>query len=54
MSTQWRSAGMDYASLPFVARRLGIRLSRQRFAALQRMEGEVLRVQAERRKGKTV
>lgn len=53
MSTQWRDGGMDYAVLPFVARRLDIRLSRKRFATLQLMEGEALRVQAERRKSKT-
>jgi hypothetical protein len=54
LGTQWRAGmagpvGLDYAVLPMVARQLRIRLKRSRFAALQAMEAEVLRIFKERR-----
>jgi hypothetical protein len=48
MLTQWRMGyngpvGLDYAVLPIVERRLGLRPCKQRFADLQVLEAEALR-----------
>lgn len=56
MQTQWRvgmngATGLDYTVLPIVARQIGIRLKPPRFADIQAMEGEVLKVFAEKNGG---
>lgn len=53
LGTQWRigmggATGLDYAVLPLVAKKLGIRLTPARFAGVQIMEGEALRVMSAR------
>lgn len=54
MATQWRmgpagAAGLDYAVLPWLARRLRLRCRRRDVANLRVMEAEALAVFAERR-----
>lgn len=55
MGTQWRvgmggAIGLDYNTITVVARGLRIKLTPERFDGLRVMEGEALRVMAEKRK----